>query len=946
MNRITSPSIVPFSLSLMFWLAAAGFGQAGCAPAWAPGAFVTNGTNGTINALCTFDDGGGPALYAGGSFSTAGGAVASNVARWNGSSWSSVGGGVNGQVLALAVFDDGGGPALYAGGLFTAAAGNPASFIARWNGTAWSAVGAGTNAAVHALAVFGSGPSAALYAGGAFTFPALNVARWGVGGGWSAAGGLPGSFMSTVRTLVTWDDGTGPALYAGGTFTPPNFNANNVWKWDGVAPSWSIVGTGILSPSSGGATVFKLCVHDDGSGSALFAGGAFAVAGGVSAASIAKWNGSAWSALGTGLNGSVTALGSFDDGTGPALFASGFISTAGGAPATGIARWSGGAWSAIGTGLLGQGWAMAVHDDGGGPALFVGGGFTVAGGQAASNVVKLTTSWQSLGPDGSAVGTVNALAVYDDGAGPRLYAGGMFTTGALFGATNLAKWNLGAWTPIAAGIDGPILSLCVFDDGGGPRLYAGGLFFTIGGVPTTAVARWNGVAWSPVGTGIGSGQVHAMAVYDDGTGPALYVGGFFQNAGGNPAADYFAKWNGTAWSPVVSGFVGVVNALLVHDDGSGPALIVGGDFTVASGGPGNRVAKWNGTAWSPVGAGVDGSVWCLASYAAPSGQPLLAAGGDFTHAAGAPASKIASWNGAAWSPLGAGLDDRVRALRMFDDGGGPALWAGGQFASAGGSPALRLARWNGDSWSAPGDAAGAAPANLVIRSLVPFDDGGGVSLYAGGAFASIGGVVSTSVARRVVGGPPVVRATLLPQIAPPGGTVSFGAAVSPTLTIGPASGSDAGVYDLLASNACGSASSNAAPLAVIPGLATYGTATAGCAGLPWIGALSAPQVGNAAFFLGAANLPPGQQGLCAVSGAPLGTPLWLDGLAAWIDPSSPALFFIPAATDAGGFCIVPAALPPDPGLIGATGFVQMAMPDACAPGGLAATNALAVTIVP
>jgi len=41
-----------------------------------------NGMNGSVEALTVFDDGGGPALYAGGQFTTAGGVAANNIAKW------------------------------------------------------------------------------------------------------------------------------------------------------------------------------------------------------------------------------------------------------------------------------------------------------------------------------------------------------------------------------------------------------------------------------------------------------------------------------------------------------------------------------------------------------------------------------------------------------------------------------------------------------------------------------------------------------------------------------------------------------------------------------------------------------------------------------------------------------------------------------------------------
>jgi hypothetical protein len=69
-----------------------------------------------VYALTVFDDGGGPALYAGGEFTTAGGSSTNNIAKWDGASWSALGSGMNHVVRALTVLDDGGGPALHPGG--------------------------------------------------------------------------------------------------------------------------------------------------------------------------------------------------------------------------------------------------------------------------------------------------------------------------------------------------------------------------------------------------------------------------------------------------------------------------------------------------------------------------------------------------------------------------------------------------------------------------------------------------------------------------------------------------------------------------------------------------------------------------------------------------------------------------------------------------------------
>jgi len=160
----------------------------GCA--WQPG-FALGGINDQVYAMSVFDDGSGPALYAGGGFTTADGVLVNRIARWNGSVWSALSGpsgtGVSGSVFALTVLDDGTGPALYAGGGFTTAGGVTVNRIARWNGSAWSALGGpagtGMNNAVRALAVFDNASSPALYAGGSFTI----------------AGGLSSSYIAAWR---------------------------------------------------------------------------------------------------------------------------------------------------------------------------------------------------------------------------------------------------------------------------------------------------------------------------------------------------------------------------------------------------------------------------------------------------------------------------------------------------------------------------------------------------------------------------------------------------------------------------------------------------------------------------------------------------------------------------------------------------------------------------
>src|SRR5713226_3926783 len=99
----------------------------------------------------------------------AGDVPADYIAKWDGTTWTSMSSQMNGSVFTLTVFDDGSGAALYAGGTFTTAGGHTSFYIARWNGTTWAQVTSGMNNRVHALTAFDDGTGPALYAGGYFT---------------------------------------------------------------------------------------------------------------------------------------------------------------------------------------------------------------------------------------------------------------------------------------------------------------------------------------------------------------------------------------------------------------------------------------------------------------------------------------------------------------------------------------------------------------------------------------------------------------------------------------------------------------------------------------------------------------------------------------------------------------------------------------------------------
>ena len=480
-------------------------------------------------------------------------------------------------------------------------------------------------------------------------------------------------------------------------------------------------------------TVQALATGPDGS---LYAGGVFTLAGGTGVNYIARWDGSRWHALGSGVSGGwnrdVYALAFGPDGS---LYAAGSFEQAGGIVANHVARWDGSQWHPLGGGLGGTvyapvAYALAVGQDG---SLYVGGGFDLAGGVAANNIARwdpATSSWHSLSTGVNS--GVFALAVGPDGS---LYAGGYFTAAGGAPALNIARWDGSQWHPLGSGIAYDVEALTVGPDG---TLYAGGYFATAGGVPANGIAAWDGSQWHALGSGI-SGQnnpsVRAMAIGLDGS---LYVGGQFAGAGGI-AANCTARWDGAQWHALDGGMgAGTypsVEAMAMGTDGS---IIAGGQFTAAGDVGTNYIAKWNGSDWRPVGLGngVNGTVDALTSLSSES----FYAAGAFPNADGVIANCIARWEDSQWHPLATGLGNcttlDIRALELGPDG---SLYAGGGFPAAGAVAARNVARWDGTQWHPLGDGT-----ESIVNALAIAPNG---VLYAGGWFTRAGGVTVNYVAR-------------------------------------------------------------------------------------------------------------------------------------------------------------------------------------------------------
>jgi hypothetical protein len=341
-------------------------------------------------------------------------------------------------------------------------------------------------------------------------------------------------------------------------FTASQLNAQNCW-----AP----LGSGIGSPTDLGG-IFVSTVYNGN----LIVAGQFDTAGGVPAANIAEWNGTSWSALGQGIKlrpaewngtgGIVLGLAEYNG----ELYASGDFDSAGGVATSNIARWNGTSWSPVGTGIpsyeilgpydtVATGISsMAVYNG----RLYVSGSFFTAGGVTSSNIASWDGStWYPVGtgitgPVPQATG-IEYITVING----KLYAGGDFETASGLPATNIAAWDGNAWTALGMGVGNDtvahsfVTSIVSYQSdiyvsvlGNDPNYYN----------PIFSIEKWDGNSWSSVVGGPGTGKYYYGYVFSllpfNGN---LVAAGYYDVIGNDSSANCIAEWNGSTWSNLDNG---------------------------------------------------------------------------------------------------------------------------------------------------------------------------------------------------------------------------------------------------------------------------------------------------------------------------------------------------------------------------------------------------------
>jgi hypothetical protein len=434
-----------------------------------------------------------------------------------------------------------------------------------------------------------------------------------------------------------------------------------------------------------------------------------------------------------GVNGVVYAVVEWDpDGPGPRtplLVVGGVFQYAGAVPASNIAAWDGEHWSPLGEGAETEVNALAVF----GGELIAGTAISTLNGRSRAIARWDGARWASLGgglTNGNTTGGVHALSGYNG----DLIAGGIFSDADGQPVHNIARWDGTAWHSLGSGTApyGYVHALAVYNG----ELVAGGDFSAIGGQQAAGVASWDGVTWRPLGAGLGGPSnlgAQALVVWRG----SLVAGGYFSTAGGVPAEN-IAMWDGAAWRPLGAGIAHLsIVPTVLGLSAFGDALVACGRFTSAGGQPANAIARWDGAAWAPLGQGLQNSVFPAHGFALGVYAGSLVVGGDFQEAGGRGANGTSTWDGAEWQPLGDGTDNTVYAMTNHNG----ELVAGGDFTSIGHARANHVARWDGTDWRPLGSGVQGELYGTVM-ALASFQG----ELIAAGTLISAGGAPAAHIA--------------------------------------------------------------------------------------------------------------------------------------------------------------------------------------------------------
>lgn len=552
-----------------------------------------------------------PTIYAGTSCSS--GNIGA-LARLSGTSWVAIPQTLlaDSAVWSLAPFNDGDGERLYVTGQLNVP-GRGALRFARFDGTTWSTVQGNWPSEIRTVVTVREGPALVLFAiGGSDSAPSSRVWRRSAGGWTELAGGVP---LAGATSLTSFNDGSGWKPYL--AMEPGNGATPSVARWNGGAWETSI-SPALQQPGRGlEMNVVRAVAGLAGPGETLYAGGSFrGIETEVAHNILVKHATETWTPIhssANGLSGSpVAAARMTHPQNGEHLLIIAGPSSAGGViPLENVAVWNGAAWSGIdgarffestGVGT----WGRKEKDE-----AFIVGRVRTESGQSQPAVIRWDGTAATPLPSVTYAGTSTRVFVRPGSfsAQPAMYfVGALAVEIAGRSAGPILAWDGTQWhdlTPSGLSLANDFwFSHTELEGDESSAIAISGVFPVNSGDPTIAV-RSRG-KWTRIGVLFPTNRVKATAWFDDGTGHGveLFVVGNLDSIDGIPVKDA-AKWNGSRWEPVGTGFAGGAFGMTVVPGDSGqPSLLVWGNLLSSNAASIGAFATLSGGQWVPAGPDV------------------------------------------------------------------------------------------------------------------------------------------------------------------------------------------------------------------------------------------------------------------------------------------------------------------------------------------------------
>jgi hypothetical protein len=630
MRRAGRRSIGLLAVLQVFGFSGRAIGQVPCTSAseeliaFNKGAKLANGSRGTVFASISWDpDGDGPEpawLVIGGRFDSMNGVAAENLAAWDGERWRSFGADMNGttQVNALCIHQG----RLYAGGSFTSISGE--------------------------------------FVGGLIELTP---------DGWRLPGGVRGPVytgsISVIRSMLS----DGDSLFIGGMQlrTEDGSFPGLVVRWDGETYWGTGLSVGLLSEPG----VHSLGFHNG----ELYAAGQFEGTFGSPIKNIARFDGTSWHAVGSGMDRALYATASFDG----AIHITGHRLVDGGPS---VWRWDGVAWVGVGDAVnTNPVRAMIVRDG----ELIIGAQTSSTEHQDRYGVSRLAdAAWVPIEHAAFSLPLGSTNFTLSEHEGDLIAGGDRQRAGGARFAGSLARWDGEDWTTVDHSLGASVYAMLA----DGEDLLVGGAFVAAGGVKSKGIARVTAEGVESLETPIrfvsGSQERVAHLAW---WGDRVVATGSLVADGSASMGIVIREPDGAWWAPEHSyEWLDARKSVGIADE-----LYVAASLEIPPETSRLSLLLWRDGAWEEIASASDAFV--LSDICEHEGE--VVAGGLFSSIGGVSAASIAAYDGAESRPLGEGLTGLIESVTSHR---GTIVAAGRDLVINETGEIASLVRWDDTAW--------------------------------------------------------------------------------------------------------------------------------------------------------------------------------------------------------------------------------------------------------